>query len=89
MRTVPLGAAVVKQLREWKMRSKWSKPDDLVFPNRSGTYVRHSHHLNDKFYPLFEKLAELHKTEPAAILCWRLRSTIFSEESQRTVFSTL
>jgi integrase len=66
IRTVPLGAAVVKQLREWKLRSKWSKDDDLVFPNASGSYVRHGHMLQDRFYPLFEKLAELHKADPAA-----------------------
>jgi integrase len=66
VRTVPLGDAVLRQLREWKLRSKHSDADDLVFPNSSGSYVRHSHHLNDKFYPLFEKLAELHKADPAA-----------------------
>lgn len=66
IRTVPLGAAVVKQLREWKLRSKFSKSDDLVFPNQQGSYVRHSHHLRHKFYPLFEKLAELHKADPTA-----------------------
>lgn len=66
MRTVPLGDVVLKHLREWKLRSKWSNADDLVFPNASGSYVRHSHHLNDKFYPLFDKLAELHKVDPTA-----------------------
>ena len=65
---MPLGADVVKMLKEWKLRSPWSKPDDLVFPNASGSYVRHSHHLNDKFYPLFEKLAKLHKANPMAHL---------------------
>jgi integrase len=66
IRTVPLGDAVLRQLREWKLRSKWSNADDLVFPNGSGSYARHSHHLNDKFYPLFDKMAELHKADPAA-----------------------
>ena len=36
-RTVPLGAEVVKNLREHKMASKWKKPDDLVFPSTKGT----------------------------------------------------
>ena len=35
LRTVPIGADVLHHLRKWKMRSKWSKPDDLVFPNGS------------------------------------------------------
>jgi integrase len=51
-----LGAAVIKLMQAWKLRSSWSKDDDLVFPNQSGGYVRHSHHLRHKFYPLFAKL---------------------------------
>jgi integrase len=66
IRTVPLGAEVLKQLREWKARSKWSKADDLVFPNAHGDYVRHGHMLQNKFYPLFDKLAELHEAHPIA-----------------------
>jgi integrase len=66
VRTVPLGSSVVAMLRKWKLRSKWSKADDLVFPNRRGTYVRHGHMLTSKFYPLFEKLAEKHTEDPAA-----------------------
>jgi integrase len=31
MRTVPLGDVVLKHLREWKLRSKWSNADDLAF----------------------------------------------------------
>ncbi len=64
LRTVPLGADVVQHLRKRKARSKWSKSDDLVFPNKSGDYKRHGHMLQDQFYPLFDKLAELHKSDP-------------------------
>lgn len=66
IRTVPIAAAVAKMLREWKLRSKWSKRDDLIFPNGRGSYVRHTHMLTGVFYPLFERLAELHKEDPAA-----------------------
>ncbi|MGK7058057.1 tyrosine-type recombinase/integrase [Bradyrhizobium sp. 1050_B9_N1_2] len=66
VRWVPLGADVVKMLKEWKLRSQWSKPDDLVFPNARGNYVRHGHHLKDKFYPLFKKLDQLHTADPVA-----------------------
>jgi integrase len=55
----------VKLLREWKLRSKWSKVGDLVFPNASGGYVRHTHLLHDRWYPLFDKLAELHAKDSA------------------------
>lgn len=64
VRTVPLGADVVKRLREWKVRSQWSKPGDLVFPNKKGRYVRHTHMLAGQFLPLFDRLAELHKKDP-------------------------
>jgi integrase len=80
LRTVPIGADVLHHLRKWKMRSKWSKPDDLVFPNgpkatskprkykaqryMGGGYKRHGHMLQDEFYPLFKKLVEQHASDP-------------------------
>lgn len=66
IRTVPLGDAVLAQLKAWKLRSKFSKADHLVFPNGSGDFKRHGHMLQDQFYPLFDKLAELHKSDPIA-----------------------
>ena len=41
MRTVPLGDALVRELKEWKLCSGFSKPDDLVFPNAAGNYTSH------------------------------------------------
>lgn len=64
MRTVPLGGAVITALKEWKMRSKHSKADDLVFPNKRGVYTGHDNMVKRHFLPLFDKLAELHKEEP-------------------------
>jgi integrase len=63
MRTVPLGAPVVIALKEWKLRSKFKKPSDLVFPNRRGKYGCHDDMVKRKFLPLFEKLAKLHADE--------------------------
>lgn len=37
----PLGAALVKVLKERKVRSKHSKDDNLVFPNNRGAYTGH------------------------------------------------
>lgn len=56
MRTVPIGAAVATMLKEWKLRSRFKKVDDLVFPNRRGGYTRHDHMVKRQFLPLFEKL---------------------------------
>jgi len=64
MRTVPLGAAVVTVLKEWKVRSKHSKADDLVFPNKRGGYTGHDNMVKRQFLPLFEKLAERRKEAP-------------------------
>lgn len=55
MRTVPLGADTINTLRRWKLRSKWAKPEDLVFPNRRGTFQDHSAMVKRKFLPLFAK----------------------------------
>lgn len=63
-RTIPVGADVVKRLREWKVRSKFSKASDLVFPNSKGRYKAHTCLLEDQFYPLFGILAERHEADP-------------------------
>jgi len=63
-RTVPIGVDVVKRLRAWKLKSKFSKAGELVFPNGKGKFKAHSRHLQDQFYPLFTKLAERHEADP-------------------------
>jgi integrase len=66
MRTVPIGTAVVTMLKEWKLRSKFKKADDLVFPNKRGAYTGHDNMIKRKFLPLFDAAAEKHKEDPAA-----------------------
>ena len=57
LRTIPLGSGVLAALREWRERSwYYSKPDDLVFPNRAGRYQNHAAMMTWKFRPLFAKL---------------------------------
>ncbi len=65
MRTVPLAAPLVLDLKEWKLRTKRKKPEDLVFPSRRGWYVSHDNMVKRKFLPLFEKLAARHAADPA------------------------
>jgi integrase len=64
MRTVPIGAKVISELKKWRLRTKFAKPDDLVFPNKKGGYVGHTNMVKRKFKPLFDLLDELHAEEP-------------------------
>jgi integrase len=54
VRTVPLSATLVAALRAWKLQSRYSKPDDLIFPNRRGGHVGHDNLMKRRFAPLFE-----------------------------------
>jgi integrase len=65
MRTVPIGAAVATMLKEWKLRSTFKKPGDLVFPNKRGTYVGHDNMVKRQFLPLFDVAADKHQEDPA------------------------
>jgi integrase len=75
MRTVPLGDALVRELKEWKLRSGFSKSDDLVFPNAAGNYTSHTSFLHREWYPLFVRLAKEqaadHPTKPAPPAAFR------------------
>lgn len=64
MRTIPLAQPLVLMLKEWKLRTKRKKPDDLVFPNKRGWYTGHDNMVKRKFLPLFDLLAEKHKEDP-------------------------
>lgn len=65
MRTVPLSQALLLMLKEWKLRTKFKKPGDLVFPNKGGGYTNHDHMVKRKFIPLFEAVAERHEEDAA------------------------
>jgi integrase len=65
MRTIPLADPLVLMLKEWKLRTKRKKADDLVFPNRRGWYTGHDNMIKRKFLPLFEALAAKHREDPA------------------------
>lgn len=65
MRTIPLAQPLVLMLKEWKLRTKRKKVDELVFPNRRGWYTSHDNMIKRKFLPLFDLLAERHQQDPA------------------------
>lgn len=65
MRKIPLSQPLMLMLKEWKLRCKFKKPDDLVFPNKRGWYTGHDNMIKRKFLPLFDKLEKRHKLDPA------------------------
>ncbi|WP_119462920.1 site-specific integrase [Rhodospirillaceae bacterium SYSU D60014] len=64
VRTVPVSGHLVTMLKVWKARSKFSKPDDLVFPNSDGNHTGHDNFVKRRFLPLFDRLREAHKEDP-------------------------
>ena len=46
VRRVPIGEATLKMLKAWRLRSKFSKTDDLVFPNCKGGFVNHDNRID-------------------------------------------
>jgi integrase len=64
IRVVPIGKAMLTELKEWKLRSKFNKEDDLVFPNKKGGYLGHPNMVKRRFKPLFDRLDALHTQNP-------------------------
>lgn len=54
-RSVPIGAAMVKEMKEWRARSKHAKDSDFVFPNSTGGFVRHTNMTKRDWNPLLTK----------------------------------
>jgi integrase len=75
MRTIPLSDALLTELKAWKLRSSFSKPNDLIFPNRNGGYTSHSNFLRRVWFPLFDAKGaparfKWHNLRHFAISCW-------------------
>jgi integrase len=64
VRGVPLSSRLVAMLKAWKLKSRFSKPDDLIFANRVGGYLGHDNLVKRKFLPLFDALEAKHKEDP-------------------------
>jgi integrase len=56
VRTVPLSGQLVAMLKTWKLKSQFSKADDLIFANRKGGHVSHDNLVKRQFLPLFDLL---------------------------------
>jgi integrase len=73
-RTVPVGAAVMTLLKAWRLRSRFSQDDDLIFPNTVGGYMNHDNMAHREFRPLCERAdvrgLNWHGLRHFAISCW-------------------
>jgi integrase len=74
VRMVPLSDQLISALKAWKLRSKFSKPTDLIFPNKRGAYISHDNLVKRQFLPLFERLRlkrfNWHGLRHFAVSCW-------------------
>jgi integrase len=50
-RSVPLSSMLLHQLKEWRLQSKFSAADDLIFPNMKGRYMGHDNLVKRRFKP--------------------------------------
>jgi integrase len=69
VRTVPLSASLVAALQAWKLRSRFARPEDLIFPDGRGNHVGHSDILNRQFAPLRPGF-NWHGLRHFAVSCW-------------------
>jgi len=75
VRTVPLSGQLVAMLKAWKIKSGFSKSDDLIFPNREGRHIGHDNLVKRRFLPLFDLLPTIgrfnwHGLRHFAVSCW-------------------
>jgi integrase len=65
VRTVPLSNQLVAMLKAWKLKSKFKRPDDLIFSNREGNHIGHDNLIKRQFLPLIERFEAANKADPA------------------------
>ena len=75
VRTVPLSGQLLAMLKGWKLKSPFSKTDDLIFPNRNGRHIAHDNVVKRQFLPLFDELKTVkrfnwHALRHFAVSCW-------------------
>ncbi len=76
IRSIPIGENVLCKLKEWRIKSSYSSDDDLIFPNRKGSYENHDNMVKRQFKPLFNRASDaiendpLNKRTPPAYFNW-------------------
>ena len=65
---------MVRVLKEWRLRSRFSLPDDLVFPSRRGGFESHDNMVKRHFLPTCKRAGATgvnwHALRHFAISCW-------------------
>jgi integrase len=51
IREVPLSSMLLRSLKEWRLQSKFSGEDDLIFPNKKGNYTCHDNLIKRRYKP--------------------------------------
>jgi integrase len=73
-RTIPLGAAIVTMLKAWRLQSRFSRDNDLMFPNKRGRYQNHGTMSSVHFRPTCRRAGvegvTWHGLRHFGISCW-------------------
>ena len=49
VREVPLSSMLLRLLKEWRLQSKYSNADDLIFPNKKGRFMCHDNFIKRRY----------------------------------------
>ncbi|EPE95749.1 site-specific integrase [Rhizobium grahamii] len=63
LREIPLGAHVIKVMKEWRLKTAFKKDDDLVFPNSKGKFENHKNMRTRVLAPTLKRAAEAMKEQ--------------------------
>jgi integrase len=74
IRTVPLSQQLVSLLKVWRLRSAFSKDNDLIFTSKEGGHTSHEVAVRRQYHPVFEQLKMVrfnwHSLRHFAVSCW-------------------
>jgi len=74
VRGVPLSSMLLRSLKEWRLQSKFSGDDDLIFPNKKGNYTCHDNLIKRLYKPTLQGAGLLdinwHSLRHYAISTW-------------------
>jgi integrase len=69
VRLVPLSAQIVSALKTWKLKSQFSKLEDLIFPNQRGKHISHDNLIKRQFASLQPRF-NWHSLRHFAVSTW-------------------